>query len=121
VPRQVNWEVRSTVANLYYSGYRSPREIASKLAELGYSYRPSYVKKLLWDLRRRGLLGGKAPPVWEDFEAWKKGLRIHLVSAKELLLMNDAKGALRELNSALECLQSMERAYEVIRVAYAKR
>lgn len=121
MPRKVNWEVRRAVLSLYMSGYRRPREVASKLAELGYSYKPGYVKKLLWDLRKRGLLAGKAPQVWDDFETWKKGLRIHLVSAKELLLMNDTKGALKELDNALVNLQNMEKAYEIIRVAYAKR
>jgi hypothetical protein len=121
VPRRVNWELRGAVLNLYLSGYRRPREIASKLAELGYSCKPSYVKKLLWDLRRRGLLGGKAPPAWEELETWMKGVRVHLVAAKELLLANDARGALAELNRALDCFLNMEKAYAIIRVAYARR
>ena len=121
MPRRVNWELRGAVLNLYYSGYRRPREIAEKLAELGYSCKPSYVKKLLWDLRRRGLLGGRIPPAWEELETWMRGVRIHVVAAKEFLLTNDVKGALAELNKAIECFLNMEKAYAVIRVAYARR
>jgi hypothetical protein len=122
VPRRVNWELRSIIVRLYSSGYRRPRELAEKVAELtGRRYRESYIKKVLWDLRRRGLLSGKGPRVWDDFETWEKGVSVHLVAAKDLLLKNDARGALSELDRAIECLRNMEKAYQLIRVAYAGR
>ena len=122
MPRKTNWELRGLVVKLYASGYRRPREIADKVAELtGTRYRDSYIKKLLWDLRRRGLLNSKGPRVWDDFETWEKGVSVHLVAARELLLKSDVRGALMELDRAIECLRNMEKAYQLIRVAYAGR
>ena len=122
MPRKTNWELRSLVVKLYASGYRRPREIADKVAELtGTRYRDGYIKKLLWDLRKRGLLNSRGPRVWDDFEVWEKCVSVHLVASRELLLKNDAKNALSELDRALECLRRMENAYQLIRVAYASR
>jgi len=122
VPRKTNWELRSLVVKLYASGYKRPREIADKVAELtGTRYKDGYIKKLLWELRKKGLLNSKGPRVWDDFEAWEKSVSVHLVAARELLFKNDVKNALSELDRALESLRRMESTYQLIRVAYASR
>ncbi|MEM0109639.1 MAG: hypothetical protein QXV17_02630 [Candidatus Micrarchaeaceae archaeon] len=118
MPRQKNWELRKAIVHYYFLGYKKPGELTRKLREEGYDATYPFVKKLLWELRRQGLLNAPAKDLWSDVEIWLRSIKIHTNSCREHLLAKDLKNALLELDKVAEFAVRAEKDFQVLRLGY---
>jgi hypothetical protein len=118
MPRQKNWELRKAIVSLYFLGYRRPGELAKKLREEGYDATYPFVKKLLWELRKNGLLDVPAKDLWNDVELYIRSVKIHVATCREHLVARDIKRALEELDRVLEFAEKARKDFEVLRLGF---
>jgi hypothetical protein len=118
MPRERNWELRKAIVHYYFLGYRRPGELAKKLREEGYDCSYAFAKKLLWELRRQGLLEQPAKDLWSDVELWLRSVKIHVATCREHLVARDIKRALEELDRVLEFAERARKDFEVLRLGF---
>jgi len=118
MPRQKNWELRKAIVHYYFLGYKKPGELARKLREEGYDATYPFVKKLLWELRREGLLNAPARDLWNDVELWLRSIKIHVATCREHLVSRDVKRAMEELDRILEFAERARKDFEMLRLGF---
>ena len=118
MPRQKNWELRKAIVHYYFLGYRRPSELARKLREEGYDVSYAFAKKLLWELKRQGLLDAPARDLWNDVELWLRAVKVHVGACREHLVARDIKRALEELDKVLEFAERARKDFEVLRLGF---
>ena len=111
--RARNERLRIAVRALWEQGYRTPREIWRKLGERGYRYSLSYIRTLLWRMRREGELP-RPDPVAEACMKLEVALeKVKSVAASLYGTGDPAFSALEEaavsIKSALNALYSLRR------------
>jgi len=85
VGRKPNVELMRLVAQYWLLGY-SPKMIVDAVArDTGRRYSESYIKKKVWEMKRKGLLG-KAPggQLWDKALADLEGARLRVIYAMDL-------------------------------------
>ncbi|MCI4408416.1 MAG: hypothetical protein JHC26_09860 [Thermofilum sp.] len=118
MPRQKNWEIRKAIIHYYALGYKKPRELTRKLKEEGFDVTYGFVRKLLWELRKEGLMNSQARDLWNDLEAWIRSIKIHASACREHILAKDMKNALMELDKITEFATRAQKDYELLRLGY---
>ncbi|RLE88668.1 MAG: hypothetical protein DRJ67_01470 [Thermoprotei archaeon] len=120
VGRRPNLELRRMVLHYHLIGY-DPAMIADKVAELtGRRYSVSYIRKLLWLMKKEGLLA--KPPagnLWADLEIWIRASKTHAYSALEAVKVRDLKTAIEELKTVLDYLERAQRCYMALYVGFS--
>lgn len=80
--RRPNTELRKLVASLYLAGL-SYEAIAREVAlRLGKRYSTSYLRKLVWEMKKRGQLGQAS---WEELFLSLRAIKILVTDLEELL------------------------------------
>ncbi|RLE83180.1 MAG: hypothetical protein DRJ67_12660 [Thermoprotei archaeon] len=117
--RRVNMELRKAVAHYYLLGYDAGM-IAERVAELtGRRYSVSYIRKLIWLLKKEGLLA--EPPasgLWGELEIWIRASKTHAYSALEAVRARDLKTAIKELERVLEYLERAQHCYRALYIGF---
>ena len=118
--RRPNLELRKVVLHYYLLGYDAGM-IAKKVSEvMGRSYSVSYIRKLLWLMKKEGLLA--EPPakgLWGDLEVWIRASKTHAYSALEAVKVRDLRTAIEELKTVLEYLERAQHCYMALYVGFA--
>jgi len=122
--RKENVELRKVVAHLYALGY-SPSMMIDKVAEAtGRRYSPGYVRKILWTMRREGLL--EKPPAdsaWLDALDCVKAAKLRVLAAMDDIRLGLHDRALKELDPipqlldrAMADIAALRRLFSGVRV-----
>ena len=102
----MNEDLRKLVAHMYGLGY-TPSMIVDKLAELtGKRYSLGYVRKLVWTMRKEGLL--EKPPAsstWLSAVDSVKAAKLRVLAALDDLRLGLHDRALKELEPVPELLE----------------
>jgi len=118
----VNWELRKIVAHLYATGY-TPKAIVDRVAELtGRRYSLSYIRKIIWLLKREGLLARPpASSLWTEAADYLRAAKLHAAAAKELLLHRpvSVERALREIDMVIELIGRAQRDLDALYIAFS--
>jgi hypothetical protein len=120
VPRRPNEELRRVVLHLYLSGYDG-KMLVDKVAEVtGRRYHPGYIRKILWTLRREGVLDKPiGAPYWDSVMDDVKAARLHAVAALDELRMGRLKRALEELERVPQLLERAELGLRTLRATFS--
>jgi hypothetical protein len=120
VPRKPNEELRRIVLHLYLSGYDG-KLLVDKVAEVtGKRYHPGYIRKILWELRQKGILNKAiGSTYWDMVMDAVKAARLHAVAAVDEMRMGRQKRALEELDRVSELLTKAEEGLKVLRLTFS--
>ena len=120
MPRKPNEELRRIVLHLYLSGYDG-KLLVDKVAEVtGKRYHPGYIRKILWELRQKGILNKAiGSTYWDMVMDAVKAARLHAVAAVDEMRMGRQKRALEELDRVSELLTKAEEGLKVLRLTFS--
>jgi hypothetical protein len=112
--------LRRIILHLYLTGYDG-KNLADKVAEVtGKRYHPGYIRKVLWELRRKGVLDKAiGSSYWDAVMDAVKAARLHAVAAVDELRLGRQKRALEELDRIAELLAKAEEGLRVLRLTFA--
>jgi len=104
--RPVNEELRKLVIHLHALGYDA-RMMVDKIAEItGRRYSASYLRKLLWTMRKEGLLDREpSSSLWADAMDCVKAARLRVIAALDELRVGSLERAKKDLEPVPELLE----------------
>ncbi|MEZ0346462.1 MAG: hypothetical protein ABWK01_07915 [Infirmifilum sp.] len=117
--RSLNLELRKLVLHYYLIGHNTRMIVDRIAAQTGRRYSMSYIRKLIWQMRKEGLLA--KPPssgLWGELEVWIRSSKTHAYSALEAVKAGDLKTATVELEAVLERLERAQNTYKALYLGY---
>lgn len=120
MPRKPNEELKRLVLHLYLSGYDG-KMLVDKVAEItGRRYHPGYIRKILWTLRREGVLDKPiGSSYWDMVMDAVKAARLHALAAIDEMRMGRERRALEELERVPELLARAEQGLKTLKYTFS--